>query len=88
MKTTVSRALFAASALAFAGHACAQVTFYENEGFQGRSFTTQQRVASMDRSGLNDRASSVGRMEFLSARRWRSPARRRVRMRERTRRLF
>ncbi|MDB5955518.1 beta/gamma crystallin-related protein [Ramlibacter sp.] len=59
MKTTVSRALFAASALAFAGHACAQVTFYENEGFQGRSFTTQQRVASMDRSGLNDRASSV-----------------------------
>jgi uncharacterized protein YcfJ len=55
----VSHALFAATALAFAAQASAQVTFYEQEGFQGRSFSSQQRVPSMDRSGLNDRASSV-----------------------------
>jgi uncharacterized protein YcfJ len=59
MKTTISRALLGAAALAFAAQASAQVTFYENDAFQGRSFSTQQRVASMDRSGLNDRASSV-----------------------------
>jgi len=59
MKTTISSALLAASTLALAGHACAQVTFYEGEGFQGRSFSTQQAVANMDRTRLNDRASSV-----------------------------
>jgi uncharacterized protein YcfJ len=51
--------LFAAAALAGAAQASAQVTFYEQEGFQGRSFTTQQRTGDMGRSGLNDRASSV-----------------------------
>jgi uncharacterized protein YcfJ len=55
----IPQALFAASALAFAAHASAQVTFYEQEGFQGRSFTAQQRVGNMERSGFNDRASSV-----------------------------
>jgi uncharacterized protein YcfJ len=55
----ISHALFAATALAFAAQASAQVTFYEQEGFQGRSFNAQQRVANMERSGFNDRASSV-----------------------------
>jgi uncharacterized protein YcfJ len=51
--------LFATTALAFAAQASAQITFYEQDGFQGRTFTTQQRVVNMERSGFNDRASSV-----------------------------
>jgi uncharacterized protein YcfJ len=39
--------------------AAAQVTFYEREGFQGQSFTTEQQVGNLQRSGFNDRASSV-----------------------------
>jgi uncharacterized protein YcfJ len=42
-----------------AGHAMAQVTFYENEGYRGRAFTTQQRVGDFTRYGFNDKASSV-----------------------------
>lgn len=57
--TTIVQALFATSALAFAAQASAQVTFYEQDGFQGRTFTTQQRVGNLQRSGFNDRASSV-----------------------------
>jgi uncharacterized protein YcfJ len=49
----------AASGLAFATQAFAQVTFYENEGFSGRSFTTAKQVANFERAGFNDRASSV-----------------------------
>src|SRR5665647_3697758 len=37
----------------------AQVTFYENEGFGGRSFTTDRQLGNLERSGFNDRASSV-----------------------------
>lgn len=37
----------------------AQVTFYEDEGFRGRSFTTSRRVANFQRFGFNDRASSA-----------------------------
>jgi hypothetical protein len=59
MKKSVVHVLFATSALAFATQAGAQVTFYEQDGFQGRSFTTQQRVGNLGRSGFNDRASSV-----------------------------
>lgn len=62
----IPHALFAATALAFAAHASAQVTFYEQEGFQGRSFTTQQRVGNLERSGFNDRASSV----VVTGQRW------------------
>jgi uncharacterized protein YcfJ len=36
-----------------------QVAFFENEGFAGRSFTTQEPVANLRRSGFNDRASSA-----------------------------
>src|SRR5688572_2641070 len=35
------------------------LTFYEDESFKGRSFETAKQVANMDRSGFNDRASSV-----------------------------
>jgi uncharacterized protein YcfJ len=37
----------------------AQVTFYEHEGFRGRSFTTERRIGNFGRFGFNDRASSV-----------------------------
>ena len=36
-----------------------QVTFYENQGFQGRSFTTEQPLGNLERYGFNNRASSV-----------------------------
>ena len=47
------------SALALAATAGAQVTFYENEGFRGRAFTTNRQVNNFQRAGFNDRASSV-----------------------------
>ena len=36
-----------------------EVTFYEQEGFGGRSFTTSQELSNFDRVDFNDRASSV-----------------------------
>ena len=58
MKVTLKHALTAAG-LVLATQAAAQVSFYEQEGFQGRSFTTQQQVRNFERFGFNDRASSV-----------------------------
>lgn len=62
----IARTLFAVSALAFAAHASAQITFHENENFQGRTFTSQQRVGNFERAGFNDRASSV----IVAGQRW------------------
>ena len=39
--------------------AAAQITFYEGEGFRGRTFTTDRQIRNFDRIGFNDRASSV-----------------------------
>lgn len=55
----VLRNALAVAGLAFATQAAAQVTFYEGENFQGRSFTTQKQVGDFERHGFNDRASSV-----------------------------
>lgn len=52
-------ALMGITTLAFSVHAAAQVTLHENEGFQGRSFSLQQRTPNLQRSGYNDRASSA-----------------------------
>lgn len=41
------------------GQAVAQIIFFEQEGFAGRSFNTEDRVANFARFGFNDRASSV-----------------------------
>ena len=49
----------AVAAVAISAQAAAGVTFYEREGFQGRSFTTEQPVGNLDRIGFNDRASSA-----------------------------
>ena len=53
------RSALAAAGLAVAAQATAQVVFFESEGFQGRSFTTERQVRDFERSGFNDRASSV-----------------------------
>lgn len=46
--------------LAIAACASAQsITFYEGEGFRGRAFATDRAVANLERTGFNDRASSV-----------------------------
>lgn len=58
MNTLLKSALVAAT-LAVAGQVAAQVTFYENDNYQGRSFTTQQPVGDFERFGFNERASSV-----------------------------
>jgi uncharacterized protein YcfJ len=52
--------------LAAAAPALAQITFYENDGYGGRTFTAQGNVSNMQRSGFNDRASSV----VVSNNRW------------------
>ena len=60
------RNTLALATLAIATHAGAQVTFYEHDGFGGRSFTTQRPVVDFSRVGFNDRASSV----IVSSERW------------------
>ena len=55
----ILRNALAVAGVAFATQAAAQVTFYEREGFQGRSFTTERQIGNFERSGFNDRASSV-----------------------------
>jgi len=47
------------AAMTLAMQASAQVTFYENPGFQGQSFTTNRPIGNFERFGFNDRASSV-----------------------------
>jgi uncharacterized protein YcfJ len=60
--------------LAAAGAASAQVTFYENDGYRGRVFSTDKNINNFDRFGFNDRASSVvveqGRWEVCEDKRF------------------
>lgn len=49
----------ALGAIAFAGSALADITFYEDPDFRGRSFTSNRTLASFDRSGFNDKVSAV-----------------------------
>lgn len=55
----ILKSTMAVAGLVIATQAAAQVTFYEREGFQGRSFTTSERVWNFERRGFNDRASSA-----------------------------
>ena len=59
MKTFLKSALTVSALLAASHAAAAQITLYEGEGFRGRAYTSAKSVANMDRSGLNDRTSSV-----------------------------
>jgi uncharacterized protein YcfJ len=58
MNTKTKIALGVSAAL-LSANALAAITFYEGEGFRGRSFTTDERVRNFERSGFNNRASSV-----------------------------
>ncbi len=55
----LSKIALTVAALLMAAQASAQITFYEHEGFQGRSFTTQEPIRNFERAGFSDRASSV-----------------------------
>jgi uncharacterized protein YcfJ len=55
----IAQTLFVFSTLACAGHASAQLTFHENENFQGRSFTSEHRQNSLHRASFDNRASSA-----------------------------
>jgi uncharacterized protein YcfJ len=58
MNAILRNALVLAGA-AIATQAVADVTFYEHEGFKGRSFSTEKQVDNFKSVGFNDRASSV-----------------------------
>src|SRR3954468_20946851 len=58
MKRTL-HAVMAAAALCAAGHAAAQITLYEGEGFRGRAITINDRMGNLERANFNDRASSI-----------------------------
>jgi uncharacterized protein YcfJ len=61
-KHTLVRSLkgvVALAAVAAAAQAGAEITFYQHEGYNGRSFSTYGSVNNLDRYGLNDKASSV-----------------------------
>jgi len=56
---TILKGALAAAAMAISSQAAAQIIFYENENFDGRSFTANQQVRNFERYGFNDRASSI-----------------------------
>jgi uncharacterized protein YcfJ len=53
------RTALAVAGAAFATQAVAQIVFYERQGFEGRSFTTEKPIGNLEQYGFNDRASSV-----------------------------
>lgn len=55
----ISKLVFATAVAVVAANASAEVTFYQGQNFQGRSFTSEGRIEHFDRFGFNDRASSV-----------------------------
>ncbi len=56
---TVNKTVIAMAAGLLTCSAWAQITFYENDGFRGRAFTTSKPVRDFRSAGFNDRASSV-----------------------------
>ncbi len=54
-----SRTALALAACLMAAPALAQVTFYEHDNYQGRTFSTEREVQNLMDYGFNDRASSV-----------------------------
>jgi uncharacterized protein YcfJ len=63
---TVFRNALTMVALGIAMQAQAQVTIYEHNDFQGRSYTTQRQVNNFERSGFYERASSI----VVTSERW------------------
>ncbi len=58
MKKLIQTA-FSVVAIAMSSQVAAQVIFYENEGYSGRTFTTERQIRNFQEYGFNDRASSV-----------------------------
>ena len=56
---TVLRGALAAAGIVFATQAAAEVVFYEHTNFEGRHFTAERNMGNFERTGFNDRASSV-----------------------------
>lgn len=56
---TRTNTLLALAGLLMTGQVAAQVTFYEEANFRGRSFSAEGQVRNLARYGFNDRASSV-----------------------------
>ncbi len=52
-------AVAAVAAVAISTQAAAEITYYEREGFAGRSFTAQYQVSNLESIGFYDRASSA-----------------------------
>lgn len=55
----IQKKILALVLTAVAVQASAQVTFFEQDGYQGRSFNTARQITDFGRRGFNDRASSV-----------------------------
>lgn len=55
----ILKSLIVASSLVVAGHAAAQITFYEADNFRGRTFSVNNQQRNFSQIGFNDRASSV-----------------------------
>ena len=53
------RNILLAAGILVAGQVAAEVTFYEHDGFHGRSFTADRTIWNFDRLGFNDTASSA-----------------------------
>jgi uncharacterized protein YcfJ len=53
------RSLLITAVAATIGCANAEVIFYENDDFSGRTFRTERQIANFENWGFNDRASSV-----------------------------
>ena len=62
----ILRNVLVLAGLAIATQAAAQVTFYEHEGFTGRSFATDRKIGNFERYGFDERASSA----VVSSERW------------------
>jgi uncharacterized protein YcfJ len=58
-RSRIASTALALAAMAVATQAAAQITFYENDRFEGRSFTTDRAVGNFINFGFNDRASSI-----------------------------
>ncbi len=63
---TISKAALAMTVLAAAAQASAQISFYEEQDFQGRSFTTDKNLNDFNRAGFNKRGSSA----MVTSERW------------------
>jgi uncharacterized protein YcfJ len=57
--TTMLKAALGVATFLVASHAAAQVTFYSQEGLRGQPYMVNGTIDNLDRSGFNDRASSV-----------------------------